>query len=314
MILFFKKVFILPALMIMIFSCSTDNNSEKSNQEDIIFIPDDNFKDTLLNKNCVDNNGDSIADKNVDLNNDGKIQRSEAEAVINLILDFDYDLPVRFVDLKGIGNFKNIKSLKITSNTGYLYDENPHPNLISYDLTSLNKLEFLQINFLSTDYFDSLNLSGLNNLIELDLSNNRPGGNGFVENEDNLIHFLDVDLEGCDNLKTLSYINSFLKVEFCQIPSLEKLNMKYLEGGEPNVLDLHCLTKLKWLDISENLLQSLILKNSTVLDTFIAQDIGSLGNYPSLDYICIDDLPKEHEQITSLIGENTNVSTDCPFE
>lgn len=91
--------------------------------------------------------------------------------------------------------------------------------------------------------------------------------------------------------------------------------MHYLEGGEPDVFDFHCLRKLKWLDISENTIDTLILKNSTVLNTFIARDIGSANdtNYPFLEHICIDDFPEEYEQITSLRDENTKVSTDCTF-
>ncbi len=91
--------------------------------------------------------------------------------------------------------------------------------------------------------------------------------------------------------------------------------MFYLEGGEPEVFDFHCLTNLEWLDIGENRIHSLILKNGSVLTTLRSQDIGSAdnGNYPYIEYICLDDDPEELEQIASLIDENTEVVTDCEF-
>lgn len=90
--------------------------------------------------------------------------------------------------------------------------------------------------------------------------------------------------------------------------------MSYLEGGEPETFDFHCLGNLKWLDISENSFDNLNLKNSSVLETFIANDIGSAGeysNYPFLKYICIDDIQEELEQISTLRDEYTVVTTDC---
>ncbi|MDR5589928.1 hypothetical protein [Christiangramia sp. SM2212] len=312
-----KRILIIIITLVIIFSCTTDSQPDEQEnpvQEDIIFIPDENFRNTLLNENCVDNNGDSIPEKSVDSNNDGKIQRSEAEAVINLILEFDYGSPVKFVDLKGIEHFINIKKLELTSSVGYLYEENIDSELISYDLTNLKKLEYLQINHLSTDFFENLDLSGLNKLVELNLSNNRPGGTSFVDDEYNPIYFLNVNLEGCDILKKFSLVNSFLKINFCQTPSLEELNMEYLEGGEPDIIDLHCLKNLKWLNISENFFDELILKNSSVLETFIANDVGSIGIYPYLYNICIDDIPEEYEQIAVFIGDETTITTVCSFE
>jgi len=99
------------------------------------------------------------------------------------------------------------------------------------------------------------------------------------------------------------------------VPSLEQLNMRYLEGGEPEVFDFHCLTNLEWLDISENRIKKLILKNSSVLNILQVDDIGSsdIGNYPYLEYICIDDIPEEREQISTLVDENTVVTTNCAF-
>lgn len=91
--------------------------------------------------------------------------------------------------------------------------------------------------------------------------------------------------------------------------------MRYLEGGEPEVFDFHCLTELEWLDISENRIKTLILKNSSVLNMLDVDDIGAsnLGNYSYVENICIDDIPEEYEQISTLINEDTVVTINCTF-
>ncbi|MDX1760617.1 MAG: hypothetical protein R3218_00520 [Christiangramia sp.] len=309
-----KLVFVFLVLIIQ--SCSID---EVENHEVLdlkgnlkgseILIPDENFRNTLITINCVDTNDDGIPDTNVDLNNDGKIQKNEANSVEKLILEFDYGVPAKFVDLKGIENFVNIKSLNISGRGGSLYyDEALNDEDLTYDFTALRKLEYLKIMYLATEYFDQINLSGLTRLVEVDLSQNRPMDYYSERNK-----FITVNLDGCLNLKNLNIVNSFLRIDFCQITSLEKLNMMYLEGGEPEVFDFQCLSNLKWLNISENMIDTLILKNSSLLETFIYDDpYGDLGwMYPFPKIICIDDIPEELEQINPLVGENTIVTTDC---
>ena len=57
-------------------------------QAQIVNIPDANFKNTLVNSNCVDINGDGNGDIDADSNNDGEIQQAEAEAVIGLNVSY----------------------------------------------------------------------------------------------------------------------------------------------------------------------------------------------------------------------------------
>ena len=298
-------------------SCSTEKveNIEVQNLKgnlkgSEILIPDENFRNTLISTNCVDTNDDGIPDTDVDLNNDGQIQKKEANAVEKLILDFDYGAPAKFVDLNGIENFSNIKSLNISGRGGSLYyDEALNEENLIYDFTALRKLEYLKIMYLATEYFDEINLSGLTKLVEVDLSQNRPMD--YYSERDK---FISVNLDGTSNLKNLNIVNSFLRIDFCQVPSLEKLNMMYLEGGEPEVFDFHCLSNLKWLNIAENMVGTLILKNSSVLDSFIYNDGYSDGwFYNPPNVICIDDIQEEYEQILPLVGENTTVTTDCSF-
>lgn len=315
-----KNVCILLFLLLVNQSCTTESAEEfksydlkgKNSQAGIIDIPDENFKNVLLNTYCVDTNGDGFGDRDADLNDDGEIQKKEANSIERLLLQFIYETPIKFADLTGIENFTNLKFLKISGPGGYFYEEEVlNTEILSYDFSGLRKLEYLQINGLATEYYDNINLSGLNKLREIDLSINRPMD--FYTDKD---PFITVNFEGCSSLKNLNMSNSFLNIDFCQISSLERLNMYYLEGGEPNVFDFQCLTILKWLDISENRINKLILKNSSVLETLIAKDVGSEDeyiNYPFPNYLCIDDIPQEWEQVQTLIGPDNIVSTECTF-
>jgi len=260
-----------------------------------------------------------VGERDIDLNDDGKIQRFEAELIKGLIMNFSYFNLGRMVDFSGIENFKNIEYLKITGqwepSNGEITD--PKFEMISIDFTGLKELEFLEFNNLFTNFINSLDLSGLIKLKELKLINDKPYYDSFTDENIVLpVNFMDVNLTGTTALTSLDITNSFLKIDYCQIPSLKKLNTHYLEGGEPDVFDFHCLTNLEWLDISENRIHSLILKNSTVLTTFISTDVYSLQgrNFsPHIDYICIDDIPEEFAQIAHLRNENTVVVTDCEF-
>lgn len=308
-----------PLLLLFIFfftaSCEPDGSDDNEPEaEDIIEIPDEHFKNALLTTNVIDTNGDGVGDRDIDLNNDGEIQRSEANLIEGLILNFNYYELGRYVDLKGIENFVNLKNLKMTGNHVFVEYDN---EMLIYDLSALKKLESLELSNLGTNKFKSLDLHGLDKLTVIKIINSRPdysvGGDEYRDPE----NFVDVNLEGSNSLKEMYIHNSFLNIDFCQVPSLEKLEFSYLEGGEPEVFDFHCLTNLEWLDISDNHIVGLILKNSSVLNTLIARDIGygedGFANYYYLEYICIDDIAKEFEQIASLRNENTVVVTDCEF-
>ena len=314
------KNLIYPLLLIFIIlfaiSCEPEAPGEKEPEpplaEDIIEIPDEHFKNALVNTNSIDTNGDHQGDDDIDLNNDGEIQRSEANLVRGIKIHFKYHYFGRYVDLKGIENFVNLQYLKLT---GELLYEETEDDLLTYDFSKLTKLRFLELDNLGTNAFEALDLHGLSALEELRIINSRPDYSQDEEDYANPLNFMDVNLEGTSKLTSMNITNSFLNIDFCQVPSLKRLNMFYLEGGEPEVFDFHCLTELEWLNISENYIRSLVLKNSSVLDTLLIENIGSWGgwNYPFVEYICIDDLPEEHEQISTLRDENTVVVTDCTF-
>lgn len=316
------KKFYFPLLLLsfisFFFSCEPSNPEEPEPEaEDIIEIPDEHFKNALVNTNSIDTNGDGVGDSDIDLNNDGEIQRSEANLIKGLNMNFNYLEINNLVEFTGIENFINLKYLKITgmgyAPGGAIEDS----DLISYDLTGLKKLEYLEFNNIVTNFAKTLDLSGLTFLKEVSLINNRPHYETYDDENIKLpINFMDVNLEGTVSLTSMDITNSFLNIDLCQVPSLKKLNMFYLEGGEPEVFDFHCLKNLEWLDIGENHIKSLILKNNSVLNIFLASDIGDGyqgANYPHIKYICIDDIPKEFEQIAHLRNEDTVVVTDCEF-
>lgn len=286
--------------------------------EDIIEIPDEYFKNLLINTNSIDTDANEEGDSDIDLNNDGEIQISEAKNIKGLILPIDYSEIRRVVDFTGINYFENLEQLII----GGYYDYYLEPNLdsirISYDFSGLIQLEKLQINGINASYVEDINISGLNKLKKANLDGIKP--HFFEGDYDIPFNFTTMNFEGCVALEDLSLTNSWLIIDYCEIPNLKKLNLFYLEGGEPDTFDLHCLTKLEWLDISENSFEGLILKNNSVLTYFRADDIGSAyydtnihTNYPFLKYICIDDIQKEFDQISTLADENTTVTTNCEF-
>lgn len=327
----FAQVFLFSiSILLVLISCEPENPDEQpeipenpenipeETPEDIIEIPDEYFKTLLISTNSIDTNGDEQGDSDIDLNNDGEIQVSEAQNIEGLILPIDYSEINRVVDFTGINNFENLKKLNISRLDYINIEPNTDSIKISYDFSGLIKLEKLQINGVNASYVEDINLSGLNKLKIANLDGIKPT---FFEGDYDIpFNFTKMNFDGCLALEDLSLTNSWLIIDYCEIPNLKKLNLFYLEGGEPDTFDLHCLTKLEWLDISENYFEGLILKNNSVLTYFRADDIGSAyygtnnwTNYPFLKYVCIDDIQEEIDQVSTLIDENTVVTTECEF-
>ncbi|RFN59322.1 T9SS type A sorting domain-containing protein [Marixanthomonas ophiurae] len=129
----------------------------------IVNIPDANFKNVLLNQNCADFDNDGVYDGDVDTNNDGEIQVSEAEAVLRL-----RGTNEGIVSVEGIESFVNIEILTLFGN-----------DITEIDLSQLSELThiFLSGSELTTlDVSQNPNLIRLgaigNNLSSIDVSNN----------------------------------------------------------------------------------------------------------------------------------------------
>ncbi len=139
-----KKIFSLLILLIWAFILKGQ----------VISIPDVNFKNALLTKNCVDLNGDSSPDRDADLNNDGEIDIEEALA-INRILFFDLGI----ASLEGIEYFTNLIDLNVDNN----------------NLTSLNLSNLLQLSYLScnNNQISKIKLANLKNVWDVECNNNK---------------------------------------------------------------------------------------------------------------------------------------------
>ena len=267
----------------------------------IVTIPDANLKYLLVNSVCADFNNDGIFDGDVDANNDGEIQELEALNVLQLSVDCSgsninfYDKHI-ISNLTGINSFANIKKVKWTA---------VEFNNIEINLSQLSKLEYILIQWANSSLITSINLSNLTKLVALDLISIRPV-NYEVPN-----YNINVNLTGSINLIDLNYTNSFLNIDFCQVPNLINLNCFYLEGGEPEVFDFSCLTKLETLDINENLIKTIILKNGSLLKSINWSP--TFYSYP--EFICLDENSQELAQILQLkvAGPQTAINTYCSF-
>lgn len=115
----------------------------------IINIPDANFKNTLVNTNCVDINNNGVGDVDVDTDNDGEIQLSEALAVSSLVLSNR-----SIANVTGIENFINLQSLDIYNN----------PLGGELNVTMLTQLRFLNC---GSCQLTALNVGGMSSLATL---------------------------------------------------------------------------------------------------------------------------------------------------
>lgn len=161
------------------------------------------------------------------------------------------------------------------------------------DFTVFSDLEAITIENNNSALLSNINVSGLTNLEELFLF-------GVITGEDQ--SSVTVNMEGCTSLIDLFMANSFLDIDFCQAPSSEKVVCWGLWTNNVD-LDFNCLSNLNYLNVAENQINSLFLKNGSVLDTFI--------NYEtSINLLCIDDNPEELASLGNLPYVDI-ITTNC---
>ncbi len=192
----------------------------------IVNIPDANFKDALVNTLCVDIDGDNVLDNDVDTNDDGEIQVSEAEAVTNLSIYYR-----EINSLVGIESFTNIIQLSCGQN-----------NLTNLDLSQNLNLEVL---FCRWNNLTSIDVTQNSNLLVLWCSANQ---------------LASLDVSQNPNLESFSCSsNSLTSLDVSQNPNLQSLRCD--ENGltnldvfqSPNLLLLDCsFNQLPSLDVSQN--------------------------------------------------------------
>jgi Leucine-rich repeat (LRR) protein len=246
-------------------------------QAQIVNIPDANFKNALVNTNCVDTNGDGEFDDDVDTNNDGEIQYTEVEVVSNLNV-----IGQEISSTTGIENFINLIKLRCSDNQ--LSEINLSQNIILEDF-------YCQGNLLSSlDTSQNTNLvtlyCGANLLSSLDITQNL-----FLENLNCQSNQLtNLDLTGNPNLITLEC--SFNLLTSIDITQNSNLYWLLCQNNLLDNLDLSNNQNLRDLLCFNNQLTSLSINNGN------NQQMNNLftWNNPNLTCIQVDDVDYANSQ------------------
>lgn len=286
-------------------------------QAQIVDIPDANFKNALVNTNCVDTNDDGTLDADADLNDDGEIQVSEALQVLYLtvwvsditnisgieeftnlirfncehndLTELDLSQNVNLEEIRCTGNdiinltingLNNLLDLRCSGNALTQINTSQNPSLL--------RLECYDNEIIQFDLSQNISLTFLrcddNQLTELDLSQNY--NLDLIQCSDNLL--TEIDFSGNLNLTSISINNNAL--EF---------------------LDLSMLKNIEFVSCSYNDLKQVLLKNGVIADY---GDFHILAN-PNLEYLCIDEEEREViEYSASSLGlENIEINSYCSF-
>ncbi|MAL59609.1 MAG: hypothetical protein CMC14_06140 [Flavobacteriaceae bacterium] len=265
-----KKLSLIFTLFLLV-SCSLSAQ--------IVTIPDPVFKDMLVNLPCADFDGDGTYESDVDLNNDGEIQVSEAAGVLRLrtnvisgitsVIGIEEFTALEVLNLE----FQELTELNITQNVNLTYLSCGFNTIESIDVsqnTALEHVDFVSNNFTSIDVSQNVNLMYLNvssmNLLEIDITNNTLLEFLFVAG--NQITSLDVSNQPL--LKELNFRDN-------SIPSIDlsfNPNLVYLDGNENKLseLDLSNNSLLDVINASHNMIQSIDISNNSSLSFLILED------------------------------------------
>ncbi|WP_051230611.1 leucine-rich repeat domain-containing protein [Epilithonimonas caeni] len=297
----------------------------------IVNIPDVNFKAALLAGNAQDTNGNYIYD--LDANNDGEIQETEAKQVYKLILYGD-----GIHSLEGIKSFVNLQVLDCGKNLLSTLDLQGLSDLkiLSCDSQIANGLALLNLQdctnleevYCFNNQITSLNIKGCVNLQKLlCYYNNLTSLNvrdctnlAILDCADNQLTSLDLhdltnlqvlncnynqinslDIKGCTNFYILSCSSN--QLFFLSLDELSHLKKLYCDHNQLTTLELQNCSSLEYFDCSNNQLETILMKNESFQAYVIIHD------NPSLRYICCDEIEKSYVQ--SLVSTNITVTSDC---
>ncbi|MGV9003835.1 T9SS type A sorting domain-containing protein [Flavobacterium sp.] len=245
----------------------------------IIDIPDANFKARLLSAssaNQIAYNSSNTA-FNVDVNNNGEIEESEALLVYKLNLNsFNYPVTSRISDMTGISAFQNLRILNCFQNS-----------LTQIDILPLTLLEEFEVSYNSLSSLDISNLINLkkviahtNQIITFPQNNNIVLENIWLDN--NLLTSYDFSVFpalkwiSCNsNLLTSVNVSGLLQIDEISLAnnSLTSLNLTglttlrilFFGGNQINSIDLNTLDSLNMLSCVNNPISSLNLNGHTNL-------------------------------------------------
>lgn len=262
-------------------------------QAQIVNIPDANFKNALINTNCVDFDDDGILDGDADTNDDGEIQLSEALNVTGIEILGGWNIE----NVIGIEAFTNLKSLELTQQ-----------QIINIDLSQNTQLETID---LRESGIESIDLSYHPNLIKLDVSGNWLSTLDVSQNI-NLERLncsfnepiTSIDVTNNVNLKSFSPSGTFItEIDVSQNVNLENFSVQYTFVTS---VDLRNNPLLETIEINGNQnLEVIFLKNGSIAPY---TQIG-YGGQP-VQYICVD--PGEAQIFDdSYISVQAEINSNC---
>jgi uncharacterized repeat protein (TIGR01451 family) len=234
----------------------------------IVNIPDVNLKNALINSNVTDTTGNNSLDSDIDLNNDGEIQLSEALAIDNLNISNK--------------NINSLEGLQFFTNLVSLYSGNNNISFVPQ--LNLNNLTALNLRYNS---ITSIGLSGLPILNSLDVFNNQ-------------ISSLNVTASA--NLITLfASNNNIASLNVSQNTLLRDLTLK---DNPISSLDISLNPNIEQLNIENTLITNLdVINQIGFLDLNVSNtpltSLTGLSNKIGFDFIYI-----ENTQLTTLTMDN----------
>jgi len=275
-------------------------------QDPIVDFPDPNFKNALLQYY-----------PDIDANNDGEIQVSEAEAYTGALVLFAV-FPM-ISDLTGIEHFINITELDVGASAITTLDLSSNTLLeVVYSdacqLTSINvnNCPGLELLWCGNNYLTTLDVSNNSNLISLGINSNQ------LENIDLSNNTLLEELYCFNNqLTSLNlFSNTALKELLCDDNQLTKLNLNnnpnleylFCTGNQITSLNLSNNPELKEVFCTDNQLTILNIKNghNTDITNFEAKQ------NPNLTCIQVDDPDYSTTNWTN-IDTGTTFSENCNY-
>lgn len=290
----------------------------------IVYIPDANFKNKLLQANTNNQIAKNAADQNIkiDTNNDGEIQVSEALEVYKLQIQ---QTAPSIQDLTGIEAFTNLIDLNCYSN-----------NITELNLANnvnLTKLNCYYNELTSLDVSNNINLVYLdcyeNNLTTLNVSNNTNltylsfAYNNITEiNLSNNVNLLELycrdtnltELNLSNNI-SLTHLNC-ANIGLTELDVSNNVNLGYLACTYNNLtlLDVSNNPNIHTMVVNSNPLQYLNIKNGTSFSNVqVMNNVWS--NLPNNIYICADKF--EMESIQPFLNQSGAtgqiISTYCSF-
>lgn len=300
----------------------------------IVNIPDVNFKNRLVNTNCAQLTSPAWL-TDVDTNNDGEIQVTEAQQVLKLdVSTNEFNTNGNIFNLDGLQSFTNLTELNCKGNSISMLEVSSFPNLLKLDcsynqLTDLNLTGVSNLTSLncSKNLLTQLDVFGLtnlqliyciyNNLTQLDLS-----GLTALQNfqaDVNPMSNLILGNNGALEFLVVSE-NELTALDLQQTP-----NLKYLEASANAITDLNFsgLNQLRNVDVSSNNLSSIDLSQNPLLNALFCTNNPNLStinvrnnllsggdpdllywpfrfeNLPNLASICMDEGEQDWLQFTS---------------